>query len=54
MRVLDVASGTGSVALAAAKVLGRSGVLTAIDVSGAMLAKAGILRACCVILPRRG
>ena len=46
MRVLDVASGTGSVALSAAKVLGRCGVITAIDVSDAMLAKAGLIEAC--------
>ena len=39
-RVLDVASGTGSVALSAAQVLGPECIITALDVSDAMLAKA--------------
>ena len=49
MQVLDVACGTGSVALSAAKVLGRDGVITAIDISEAMLAKAGLTGACSVM-----
>ena len=38
-RVLDVASGTGSVALMAAQVLGPEGNVSALDVSKAMIAK---------------
>ena len=37
--LLDVASGTGTVALSAARALGPEGVVTAVDVSEAMLAK---------------
>ena len=37
--LLDVASGTGTVALSAARALGSEGVVTAVDVSTAMLAK---------------
>ena len=37
--LLDVASGTGTVALSAAQALGPEGVVKAVDVSEAMLAK---------------
>lgn len=46
MTVLDVATGTGSVALSAAEVLGPNGAITAVDVSEAMLTQAGPLVAC--------
>jgi ubiquinone/menaquinone biosynthesis C-methylase UbiE len=38
--VLDVATGTGLVALAAARVVGPGGRVTGIDLSSAMLARA--------------
>ena len=37
MRILDVASGTGSVALSAARALGPDGAVMAVDISEAML-----------------
>ena len=37
--LLDVASGTGTVALSAARALGPEGIVTAVDISKAMLAK---------------
>lgn len=54
MRVLDVASGTGSVALSASRVLGPCGVITAIDISEAMLAKAGLVEARSLVLQHQG
>ena len=43
LRVLDVATGTGTVAMSAACALGPSGTVTAVDVSEAMLTQAGPL-----------
>ena len=43
LRVLDVATGTGTVATSAACALGPSGTVTAVDVSQEMLAQAGSL-----------
>lgn len=45
-RVLDVASGTGSVALLAAQMLGPEGNVTALDISEAMIAKMSCTKAC--------
>ena len=41
LRVLDVATGTGTVAMSAACALGPSGTVTAVDVSEEMLTQAG-------------
>ena len=38
-RLLDVASGTGTTALLAARALGPEGVITAVDISQEMIAK---------------
>ena len=43
LRVLDVATGTGTVAMSAACALGPSGTVTAVDVSQEMLTQAGPL-----------
>lgn len=44
-RLLDVASGTGSVALLAAQMLGPEGSVSALDVSEAMIAKVSFTKA---------
>ena len=43
LRVLDVATGTGTVAMSAARALGPSGSVTAVDLSEAMLTQAGLV-----------
>ena len=48
MKLLDVASGTGFVALSAARALGPDGVVVANDISEAMLTQVGSCAAHCL------